>query len=154
MPEGKAVKEELSIDEVVEDLSRYAEEGMGAIVIFIGFVKGDVDGKRVDSLDYEVYEPYTTRHLQRIAEEEMEERVYDIRVFHRYGSLKPGDKTLYIFVAGRGRKVAFEKARRVLERVKHEPPIFKLETREDGQYWVFGDGRRIRRELNGSDKVE
>ncbi len=147
MPEGRVTKEDIDLNRVVDELSKYAEEGMGAIVIFIGFVKGDVEGKKVDVLDYEVYEPYTSKHLQRIAEEEMDEGVYDIRIFHRYGSLKPGEKTLYIFVAGRGRRIAFEKARKVLERVKHEPPIFKLEHREDGQYWVFGDGKRVKREL-------
>ncbi len=146
MPEGRVIEGEVDLNRVVEELSGKAGEGMGAIVVFIGFVKGSVDGKRVERLDYEVYEPYTSQHLQRIAEEEMDEGVMDIRIYHRHGNLRPGEKTLYIVVAARGRRIAFEKARRVLERVKHEPPIFKLEHREDGDYWVFGDGMRLSRE--------
>lgn len=35
---------------------------------------------------------------------------------------------------------------RILERVKAEPPIFKLEKRDDGEYYVIGEGRRVKRE--------
>ena len=146
MPKGKVVEEDVDLNRIVSELSKYAEDGMGAIVIFIGFVKGEVDGKKVSKLDYSVYEPYTSKKLEEIASEEMEEGVYDIKIFHKYGSLKVGDKTLYIIVGARGRRVGFEKASKVLERVKFEPPIFKLEHREDGEYWVFGDGTRLKRE--------
>ncbi len=147
MPEGKVIKEDIDLNKIVEDMAKYSSQGMGAIVIFIGFVKGDIDGKKVDKLDYSVYEPYTSKHLDRISKEEMSEGVYDIKIFHKYGSLKVGDKTLYIIVGAKGRKIGFEKASKVLERVKHEPPIFKLEYREDGEYWVFGDGTRLKREV-------
>ncbi len=146
MPEGRLVNEDIDLNRVVEEMAKHAEEGMGAIVVFIGFVKGDIGGKKVSKLDYSVYEPYTSKKLDEIAKEEMEEGIYDIRIYHRYGSLKVGDKTLYIVVGARGRKKGFEKASKVLERVKFEPPIFKLEYREDGEYWVFGDGSRLKRE--------
>ena len=150
MPEGRVVYEDIDLNKVVNELSKYSEEGMGAIVVFIGFVKGDVEGKKVNRLDYTVYEPYTTEHLNKIAEEEMDEGVYDIKIFHKAGELNVGDKTLYIVVAARGRRIGFDKASKVLERVKHEPPIFKLEHREDGQFWVFGDGTRLRRESDST----
>jgi molybdopterin synthase catalytic subunit len=49
-------------------------------------------------------------------------------------------------VSAVNREVAFRVAREALERVKHEVPIFKLERRDDGDYWVVGDGRRIPKE--------
>ncbi len=146
MPEGRVVDGDIDLNKVVEEMSRHAEDGMGAIVVFIGFVKGDIEGRKVSKLDYSVYEPYTSKKLDEIAKEEMDEGVYDIRIYHKHGSLKVGDKTLYILVAAKGRKLGFEKASKVLERVKFEPPIFKLEYREDGEYWVFGDGSRLKRE--------
>lgn len=146
MPEGRVINEDIDLNKVVEEMARYAEEGMGAVVIFIGFVKGDIDGKKVSKLDYSVYEPYTSKKLDEIAREEMDRGIYDIKIYHRHGSLKVGDKTLYIVVGASGRKKGFEKASKVLERVKFEPPIFKLEYREDGEYWVFGDGSRLKRE--------
>jgi len=46
----------------------------------------------------------------------------------------------------RGRREALETLSRVLERVKAEPPIFKLEKRDDGEYYIIGESRRVKKE--------
>ena len=146
--EGKIVEEDLDVNAVIEDMAKYSRDGMGALAIFVGYVKGDVDGKKVYSLEYSSYEPYASEILNKIASEESQTNgVYDIKIFHKTGDLKPGDKTLYIFVAADSRKTAFKTIERVLERVKSEPYIFKLEKREDGEFWVFKDGKRMKRDL-------
>jgi len=145
LPEGKVIIDKIDINKIVNEISKYSEKGAGALTIFIGFVKGEVDGKKVSELDYSVYEPYTTEKLNEIAISELDNDVYDIRIYHRTGNLSVGEPTVYIFVAAKSREKAFKKAREVLERVKHEPYIFKLEKREDGEYWVLGDGKRLKR---------
>jgi molybdopterin synthase catalytic subunit len=121
--------------------------GVGAIAIFIGVVKDVVEGHRVHELSYEAYEEYALKVLDRIASEELEKSgVEAVEIMHRLGSAKQGEKTLYIAVAARGRKEALEALSRILERVKAEPPIFKLEKRDDGEYYVIGEGRRVKRE--------
>lgn len=141
------VKDRISIDELVEDLVREtASKGGGAIVCFIGFVKGVVDNKKVYRLDYSAYEPYASKKLEEIAREEAEKHnLLGVRLFHRIGELEPGEHTIYIVVASRSRHEAFNGAKEILERVKREVPIYKLEHREDGDYWVIGDGERIKR---------
>ncbi len=130
--------------EIMDSTTKY---GGGAIVSFIGYVKGVVEGKRVYELEYTVYEPYTTKKLEEIAREEYEKyNLLAVRIYHRVGRLKPGEPTIYIVVAGRGRDEAFKAAREILERVKKEPPIFKLEKREDGEYWIIGDHKRVKRQ--------
>ena len=149
MSEGRVVSGDIDINEIIREISKYSPNGLGAISIFIGVVKGIVDGKKVYSLDYTAYEPYASEILDSIAREESrDDNIYDIRIYHRVGSLKPGDTTLYILIAGRSRKETIRKLEKVLERVKNEPYIFKLEKREDGEYWVFGDGKRMRREYS------
>ncbi|MCD6428710.1 MAG: molybdenum cofactor biosynthesis protein MoaE [Desulfurococcales archaeon] len=150
MPDGKVVEGEVDINEIARKIMNAASSsGSGALVLFVGFVKGVVDGAEVKELEYSAYEPYASRKLREIAEEECrEEGVHDVLVYHRVGRLKPGEPTVYIFVAAQSRSIAFDKARRVLERVKHEVPIFKLEKRADGEYWVIGDGVRMRRPLS------
>jgi molybdopterin synthase catalytic subunit len=144
--EGKIIDQDLNLNEIIDDMARYSRDGMGALAIFVGYVKGYVDGKEVYSLKYSSYEPYASEILNKIAQEESQtDGVYDIKIFHRIGDLKPGDRTLYIFVAADSRKTAFKTIERVLERVKSEPYIFKLEKREDGQFWVFKDGKRFKR---------
>ncbi|MEM0005949.1 MAG: molybdenum cofactor biosynthesis protein MoaE, partial [Ignisphaera sp.] len=57
----------------------------------------------------------------------------------------PGEKALYIAVIAKNRKEAINVLSRILERVKHEVPIFKLERRDDGEYWIIGESKRIKR---------
>lgn len=138
---GGIIEGELDLNEEVKKLVE--ETGPGAVVAFFGFVKGIVDGKKVEELRYEAYEPYATKKIEEI--ERSIKGVKKVKIYHRIGRLKPKEPTIYILVAAMDRKEAFEGAREALERVKHEVPIFKLEKREDGEYWVIGDGKREKR---------
>ncbi|MEM0027319.1 MAG: molybdenum cofactor biosynthesis protein MoaE [Ignisphaera sp.] len=137
---------DVDIESKIRDiLANLSGEGIGAIAIFVGVVKDVVDGYRVRELVYDAYEPYATKALERIAmEESVNENIKAIEIMHRVGVAKPGEKTLCIIVASRNRKEALETLTKVLERVKHEVPIFKLEKREDGEYYVIGDGKRVK----------
>ncbi|RLG80149.1 MAG: molybdenum cofactor biosynthesis protein MoaE [Thermoprotei archaeon] len=141
------IRGSLSLDKIVEEVTRVSVElGGGAVVCFVGFVKGLVDDKKVFRLDYTAYEPYASRKLEEIAREEAARyKLLAVRVYHRIGELKPGEPTIYIVVVSRSREEAFEGARSILERVKREAPIFKLERREDGDYWIIGDRGRVKR---------
>jgi molybdopterin synthase catalytic subunit len=136
----------VKVEEEINDMARSsATKGAGALVAFIGFVKGKIGNDRVLGLDYEAYEPYATKRLQTIANDALkDERVKEVRIYHRKGSLKPGEPTIYIFVSSVERGPAFEAARKVLERVKEEVPIFKLERRDDGEFWIVGH-KRVKR---------
>ena len=121
------------------------EPSVGAVMVFTGIVKGEVGGVRVNTLKYEVYEPYASEALQRIAEDVG--RRYGLKALiieHCKGVKKPGEQTLAVVVAAKGRNEAFKGLLEAVERVKTEPPIFKLESREDGEYWVIGE-RRVKR---------
>lgn len=136
--------EEVSLDGLAARLKKASPEA-GALVIYVGFVKGVVEGRRVERLDYEVYEEYTERRMRRIAEElaEKDPRVRAVVIYHGKGSFKPGEDVVYIGVVATARSAAFQAAREAIDRVKHETGIWKLELREDGAYWVLGEGRRI-----------
>lgn len=144
---SRILRGELSLDDMVKELAvRSSMRGGGALVIFVGFVKGVVDGVKVEELRYEAYEPFASRKIEEIERSiESKEGVIEARIFHRVGELKPSETTLYIVTSAINRDIAFEAAREALERVKREVPIFKLEVREDGEYWVVGD-RRIKRQ--------
>ncbi|RLG01788.1 MAG: hypothetical protein DRN49_00570 [Thaumarchaeota archaeon] len=143
------IKDELDVRQIVNEMISQGEEE-GALVMFLGFVKGMVNGIKVMKLKFEAYEPLASNKLAEIVRQESKE-VKDIRVYHRVGELKPNDPIIYIFVSAKNRHTAFETAKRVLERVKHEVPIFKLEIREDGEYWVVGDNKRVKRSKLGND---
>jgi len=120
--------------------------GAGALASFVGFVKGFVDGYRVEELYYEAVSEYTERALWSIAERySRAPGVRDVAIYHYHGTRMPGDFTVYIFVTAVDRHQAFTVAAMVLEEVKHNAPIYKLERREDGEYWILGDRTRIPR---------
>jgi molybdopterin synthase subunit MoaE/molybdopterin synthase subunit MoaD len=144
---GGVVQTPIDLNKEVEEIIKgTAPRGGGGVVIFVGYVKGKVGDARVEALEYEAYEPYATLKIQEIEEwAKGQEGVLEARIYHSVGSLRPGDSTLYVFVSAVNREVAFRVAKEALERVKHEVPIFKLERRDDGEYWIIGDGRRIPR---------
>jgi MoaD family protein len=145
---GGVVQSPIDINkEVMDIIEKTAPLGGGGVVIFVGYVKGKVDNTNVKVLEYEAYEPYATLKIREIEEwAKKQAGVLEARIYHSVGSLRPGDTTLYVFVSAVNREIAFRVAREALERVKHEVPIFKLERRDDGEYWVVGDGRRIPKE--------
>ncbi len=137
--------EEINVNKVIKEMIKNSSSE-GSLVMFLGYVKEFVDGHRVNKLIYEAYEPYSTQILKRIASEVMDDDVTDVRVYHRVGVLRPHEPIIYIFVIAKNRSKAFEKCKELLERIKREVPIFKLEVRDDGEYWIVGDGLRIKRD--------
>ncbi|RLF05780.1 MAG: MoaD family protein [Thermoprotei archaeon] len=141
---GELVKE-IDASQAVNEAVSSAGPEVGAITVFLGVVKGVVEGARVLELRYEVYEPYAESYLQRIATEVGKR--YGLRILtirHCKGSKRPGEPVLVVVAAARSRDEAFKGLVEAVERVKSEPPIFKLEVRDDGEYWVVGD-RRVKR---------
>jgi len=140
---ARLIKEEIDIGRVVEEITMENAKS-NAVVIYVGYVKREVRGHTVNWLSCEPHGRYALKLLNNIVEEEMDEGVSCIRIYHRVGRLMPGEPIAYIFVSAEDRIKAFEKARRVLERVKRESMIFKVENRDDGEFLVLGDGRRLK----------
>ena len=136
--EGRVIlteREDWSLDDLVEEL-----EGpeWGATVIFVGRVKSK--NSKVKELIYEAH-PRVAEFMERIVEEELKKAgAGDARVVQFLGPRKVGQKTLIVAVSSEDRESAFKAAREILERLKHEPPIWKREVRTDGEYWIAGEG--------------
>ncbi|ALL01436.1 molybdopterin converting factor, large subunit [Pyrodictium delaneyi] len=139
--------EKVDLDQLSRLMARRATVlGGGALVAFMGFVKGRVGGAQVTRLEYEALEPLATQKLRELAEKYARiPGVIDVAAIHYHGGLEPGDPTIYILVTAVTRNIAFHAAALLLEEIKHSVPIYKLERRSDGDYWILGDGTRIPR---------
>jgi len=116
----------------------------------MGFVKGVVDGRRVHSLSYEAVEDLALQRMREIAEDAASRPgVYAVEIIHRVGRLEPGEPTIYILVVAEPRWKAFCLASELLDRVKKDVPVYKLEAREDGEYWILGEHTRVPRQPGG-----
>jgi molybdopterin synthase catalytic subunit len=113
--------------------------GDGAVASFIGLVRDHNQGRRVDYLDYEAYEPLAVRALNRIVDE-ARQAWPDARlgVHHRIGRIELGDASIIIVAASPHRADAFAACRYMIERVKQIVPIWKHEHFEGGDVWLEG----------------
>jgi molybdopterin synthase catalytic subunit len=144
----KILRKEEPVD-IVKELKRLKmmdpSQESGAIAVYIGFVKGLVENNRVKELRYEVHEELTLRTMKTIAFDAMNKYggLKGVVIYHRVGNYKPGDDVLYVLLLGISRKDVLPALNEIVERIKHEVGIWKLELREDGSYWVLGDGERL-----------
>jgi len=121
---------------VVEELRASSEE-VGAILIFLGVVRGVSGGKKVLRLEYEAHPELAPEILTRLVREARERHgILDAVIEHKVGTAGVGEPVMCIAVASRHRGEGFSALRELVERVKHEAPIWKKEVTEEGASWV------------------
>ena len=129
--------ESFSLDELLKLLDSGDETG--ATVFFIGTVRKVNRGGVVSELRYEAHESLRDK-LEEIAGDILAKYSLDsVGLIHYVGVRKPGEVTFIAVVRGRNRGPCFEAIRELVERVKHDAPIWKREVRSDGVYWLTGD---------------
>jgi molybdopterin synthase catalytic subunit len=128
----------------VQEVARLAVERSpagrdGAVVTFVGLVRGENIGRRVIELEYEAYAPLAQRAFQLIAGEASAHwPSATLALHHRVGRLEIGEASVVIAAASPHRADAFQACRYAIERVKQIAPIWKRERFEGGEAWVEG----------------
>ena len=111
----------------------------GAVVLMSGTVRSQTEGRAVQRLEYQAYEPMAIRVFNQIAVD-IRERWSDINavvIHHRTGSLVVGEISVLIAIGSPHRAEAFEACRFGIDSLKHQAPIWKKEHWEDGSSsWV------------------
>ncbi|BFH73593.1 MoaD family protein [Sulfurisphaera javensis] len=136
--------------DLLEEIRKFREKAppeAGSLVVYLGFVKGIVEGHKVYELRYEAYEEYTRRRFNEIIEEMKKKYsdLIDLKILHVIDNMKPGENVLLIMALGKGRKDAIHAVEETLELVKNTTGIWKLEIRDDGEFWVVAGNTRVRK---------
>mgnify|MGYP001603358917 CR=1 FL=1 len=135
MPEPYARITEDPIDEAAVRAAVDAPE-CGAVVMFHGVIRDHDGGDRVVSLDYSAH-PEAERFLAELVADEERSSCLRLAAVHRVGSLAIGDAALVAASSAPHRREAFEAIERLVERIKHEVPIWKRQHYADGlSGWV------------------
>lgn len=110
----------------------------GAVVTFLGVVRGSTGGRAVVGLEYEAYEEMAINEMKKIAGDSAEKwPVSKIWMIHRTGALEVGDISVAIAVAAPHRGEAFDACEYLIDTLKQSVPIWKKELFEDGSAsWV------------------
>jgi molybdopterin synthase catalytic subunit len=105
----------------------------GAVVCFEGVTRD------VPQLEYEAYAEMAEPRLARIAQEEAERHgLCAVAVEHRVGTVALGEPSVIVAASAAHRGEAFAGARAVIDRVKAEAPIWKVEVSGTGAQRVQG----------------
>ncbi len=125
---------EISIDEVA---ARLADPANGAIVTFVGVVRGETDGREVRYLEYEAYPEMAEDMLRQIGDEVRArwETIRDAAIVHRVGRLPVGETAVVIALSAAHRPEVFDALRYAIERLKEIVPVWKKEVWMDGAEW-------------------
>lgn len=125
----------LSVDEA---LAAVTHPRAGAVALFVGTVREhDDDREGVTLLGYSAH-PEAVAQLERIAGSvAQEEQVHGVYAVHRVGDLAVGDLAVVCAVSAEHRAEAFAGARRLIEELKAQVPIWKRQEFAEGEHqWV------------------
>ncbi|WP_280503619.1 molybdenum cofactor biosynthesis protein MoaE [Nocardia farcinica] len=108
----------------------------GAVVVFTGKVRNHDGGQAVSALEYSAH-PKATLFLRQCCEAIAASSGLPVAAEHRVGDLGIGDLAIVVAVAAPHRAEAFAACAELVDRIKHEVPIWKRQQFADGlSEWV------------------
>ena len=121
-----------------EVLRGVSSPAAGAVVLFLGTVRGVTDATQTASLDYECYPEMAEKKLAELeADVRRQWPLESVAIVHRLGNLTVGQTSVAIAVSSAHRRAAFEAGQWLIDRVKEVVPIWKKENYADGRSdWV------------------
>ncbi len=126
-------REAIPMDRVREFIGHGTQTG--AIVIFEGITRADEDSTHgsVVRLDYEAFESMAPRVLEELANQAIGRwRLNRVAVLHRLGSVEAGEASVVVATAAGHRAEAFESCRWLIDTLKQDVPIWKMDVFADG----------------------
>ncbi len=129
-PHVRVTGEPLQLDPLV---ARVRDPRAGAVVAFQGVTR------EVDSLEYEAYGEMAAKRIEAIVREAIENHgLCAAAAEHRVGQVPLSEPSVAVATSAPHRGEAFAGAREIIDRVKAEAPIWKLEVKGGERRWVEG----------------
>ena len=114
-----------------------ADGGVGAIVSFVGTVRGGSAGNGVQRMELEHYPGMTERAIESMIDATHARfAIRGVRVIHRVGVLEPLAQIVMVAVTSAHRGVAFQACEFLMDYLKTQAPFWKKESTADGARWV------------------
>jgi molybdopterin synthase catalytic subunit len=125
------VKRELTIspspiDEAALLQKRSLSPHMGAVIHFLGFVRGSEEGKEIVAIDYEAFHKMAEHQFQQLFDHiEKQWPIAAVRLVHRIGVVKVNEPSLWVEVIAPHRGEAFAACQWLIDEMKRVVPIWK-----------------------------
>jgi len=125
------MKRELTItDQPIDEAGllsgRKMSEGMGAVVYFLGVVRGTEGDAAITAIEYESFQRMAEHQFQLLFDE-MEKRwpLESVRLVHRLGVVKVNEPSLWVEAVAPHRGEAFAACQWLIDEMKRVVPIWK-----------------------------
>jgi len=118
-------------------ISEVEDERAGAIATFLGTVRAESRGRRVERLEYEAYEGMAEEVMAEIAATLTERYdLCEVAIAHRIGICAIGEASVAIAVSAPHRQDALAACRDAIDALKTRVPLWKKEVYEGGEEWI------------------
>lgn len=99
---------------------------MGAVVNFLGVVRGNEAGKAISAIEYEAFEKMV-QHQFDLLFDEMAKRwpIESVRLVHRVGLVRVNEPSLWVEIVAPHRGEAFAACQWLIDEMKRVVPIWK-----------------------------
>jgi molybdopterin synthase catalytic subunit len=127
----KTLKRELTIttqpiDEAALLQGRKISSEMGAVIYFLGVVRGAEGEKKISAIEYEAFQKMV-EHQFNLLFDDMGKRwpIESVRLVHRVGVVKVNEPSLWVEVVAPHRGEAFAACQWLIDEMKRVVPIWK-----------------------------
>ena len=128
--------EDFSQDEEIRAL-KASSLRMGGIATFLGCARDFSEGREVSEISFDAYDRMALPEMRKLREEAIARfGLIDARIVHRLGVVHGGDNIVFIATGAEHRAPALEACRWIIDELKERVPIWKKETRPQGDSWV------------------
>jgi molybdopterin synthase catalytic subunit len=105
---------------------RKMSSGMGAVIYFLGVVRGTESKKKISAIEYEAFLKMAKHQFNQLFDE-MEKRwpIESVRLVHRVGVVKVNEPSLWVEVIAPHRGEAFAACQWLIDEMKRVVPIWK-----------------------------
>ncbi len=121
-------------DLIADNISKIKElQQVGAHSIFIGQVRNDLmDGRQVRAIAYTAYEEMAREKAGQIVNKSTKRfELEGVKIFHSLGEVNSGEICLFVIAVSKHRKGAIEGCQEIVEKIKHELPVWGKERFDD-----------------------
>jgi len=114
------------IDEAALLARRTISSGIGAVVCFVGVVRGTEGTASINALEYEAFQRMAEHQINLLLDE-LARRwpIESVRLVHRLGRVRVNEPSVWIEVVGGHRGEAFAACQWLIDELKRVAPIWK-----------------------------
>jgi molybdopterin synthase catalytic subunit len=114
------------INEAALQAERQASVGAGAVVYFIGLVRGIEAGAAIEGLEYESFQRMVEHQFDLLLDR-VQKRwpIESVRLVHRIGFVKVNEASLWVEIVAPHRSEAFAASKWLIDEMKKVVPIWK-----------------------------